>query len=143
MYGPCRDWEQREIWEALQKQGRIGDTPEEQLANAMFELNCNAVDQRYGDNQAQEFRPLDFKFKHEYLGSGYAAYDRLGEWIYQCSEGDVPESSELYKVMHRLYDSMAHSFFRDLRERKDERDLEVRRELSERITKLEAKRRKV
>src|SRR5437016_659338 len=81
LYSRNRTWEQSMVWEALQKQGRIGDTPEEQLANAMFELNCNAVDQRYGDNQAREFRSLDFQFKHKYSDSGYHVYDRLGEWI--------------------------------------------------------------
>lgn len=41
-----------------------------------------------------------------------------------------------------MYNSMAHKFFRDLRERKDEQDKEIRRELSERIAKLEAKRKR-
>lgn len=140
MFDSRRAWEQRIIWDALQKQGRIGDTPEEQLGNAMFELNCNAVDQRYGDNQAQEFRPLDYKFQNRYLGSGYAVYDNLGTWIYQCAEGDVPESSELFKAMEQIYNHMAHDFFRGLREQKEEADKRVRHELDARITALEQKR---
>ena len=141
IYGPRRDWEQRIVQEALDKQGLIGDTREEQLGNAMFELNANAVEQRYGDGQAKEFRDLDYKFKHDYVGSGYQAYDLLGEWIYQCSEGNVPESSELYKVMDRIYNSMAHNFFRDLRDRKEERETEIRKELRERIEALERRKR--
>jgi hypothetical protein len=113
-----RTWERSEIESALAAQGTIGETFEEKLGNAMFELNCNAVDQRYGDNQAKEFRELDYSYSPAYVGSGYQAYDRLGEWLYQCAEGDVPESSALYKAMQRIYDNLAHKFFRDLRERR-------------------------
>ena len=137
--GPHRQWERRTVEEALDKQGKIGETFHEQLGNAMFELNCNAVDQRYGDNQAQEFRPLDYKYKALYSGSNYHTYDQLGSWIYQCSEGDVPESSELFKALNLVYNNMAHTFFRDLRERKEERENEDRRELRLRIEALEAK----
>lgn len=136
---PRRDaWERRQIEEALEQIGTIGDTFEEKLGNSMFELNCNAVDQRYGDNQAQEFRTLDYKFKPEYHAGGYGVYDRLGTWLYQCSEGDVPESSVLFKAMQTLYANLAHTFFRDMRERKEERENDERRELRLRIEKLES-----
>lgn len=117
-----REWERRQIIEAFESMGTIGNTFEEQLGNAMFELNCNAVEQRYGYGQAKEFRDLDYTYKPEYLGSAYAVYDRFGEWRYQCSEGDVPESSALYKAIENIYNNMAHSFFRDLRERKEEKE---------------------
>lgn len=136
--GPRQQWERRQVEEALEKQGTIGDSFAEKLGNAMFELNCNAVEQRYGEGQAKEFRPLDYEFKNNYLGSNYAVYDRLGEWHYQCCEGDVPESSELYKALERIYNNMAHTFFRDMRERKQERENEEHRELVQRIAALEA-----
>jgi hypothetical protein len=137
---PRHEWERRQVEESLTKQGTIGDRFEEKLGNAMFELNCNAVEQRYGDGQAKEFRDLDYHWKANYHASGYAVYDRLGEYLYQCSEGDVPESSELYKALQRIYDGLAHKFFRDMRDRKDEQDTEVRRELRQRIEALEKKR---
>jgi hypothetical protein len=137
---PRHEWERRQVEEALTKQGTIGDRFEEQLGNAMFELNCNAVEQRYGDGQAKEFRDLDYRWQANYHASGYGVYDRLGEYLYQCSEGDVPESSELYKALDRVYNSLAHKFFRDMRDRKEEQDSEVRRELRLRIEKLEQKR---
>lgn len=136
--GPNRQWERRIVEEALTQQGSIGATFEEKLANAMFELNCNAVEQRYGDGQAKEFRDLDFTFKREYVSSGYQVYDLLGEWTYQCSEGDVPENSKLFQAIDQIYNSMAHNFFRDLRDRKVEQDNADRRELEARIAKLEA-----
>ncbi len=112
---PRHQWERNRVEEALAKQGTIGATFEEKLGNAMFELNCNAVEQRYGDGQAKEFRDLDYTWKANYNASGYSVYDRLGEYIYQCSEGDVPESSELFKALHLVYDNLAHTFFRELR----------------------------
>lgn len=132
-----QQWERNRIEEALAQQGCIGDTFEEKLGNAMFELNCNAVDQRYGDGQAKEFRELNYAFAAKYTGSAYAVYDRIGEWIYQCSEGDVPENSKLFQAVELVYNNMAHTFFRGLRESKDETDKQERRELSARIAALE------
>ena len=136
--GPRHTWERRQIEEALEQQGTIGDTFEEKLGNAMFELNCNAVEQRYGDGQAKEFRPLDYAWNPNYNVSGYTVYDRFGEYIYQCSEGDVPENSKLFRALERVYCQMAHDFFRDLRERKQESERSDYRECCERIAKLEA-----
>lgn len=133
---PHHTWERTQVEEALNEQGTIGETFEERLGNAMFELNCNAVDQRYGDNQAQEFRSLDYKYQPNYHVSGYGAYDRLGEWRYQCTEGNVPDGP-LYKALDNVYNHMAHTFFRDLRETKEERENDERRELRLRIEKLE------
>jgi hypothetical protein len=132
-----RQWEQEHIQKALREQGTIGDTFQEKLGNAMFELNCNAVEQRYGDNQAQEFRTLDYSYKPFIHYSGYSVYDRFREWLYQCSEGDIPESSRLYKAIRDVYDQMAHSFFRDLRDRKEGEETAMRRELRQRIEQLE------
>lgn len=131
-----RTWERHQIEEALRKQGVIGETFEQQLGNAMFELNCNAVEQRYGDGQAKEFRELNYAYHAEYLGSAYAVYDQLGTWLYQCSEGDVPESSELYQAMQRLYAHMAHTFFRDLRDHREHEDADIRRDLQQQINEL-------
>lgn len=118
LHDPRREYEAGCVREALERQGCIGDTWAEKLGNAMFELNCNAVDARYGDNQAKEFRPLDYQFKRTISGSGYDVYDGLGTWLYQCAEGDIPENNVLYKALDRIYNNMAHKFFRDLRERK-------------------------
>src|SRR6266403_2073261 len=130
---PRHQWERTRVEEALAKQGTIGDSFEEKLGNAMFELNCNAVEQRYGDGQAKEFRDLDYCFKANYHASGYGVYERLGEYIYQCSEGDVPESSELFKALDLVYNTLAHTFFRELRDR----DNSERNELLRRIETLE------
>lgn len=77
----------------------------ERLAKDLFVLNIDGVNARYGENQAQEFRPLDFTFV-----DGVSSPKRLNIvqcvkslrcLIYQCSEGDVPQR-DLYKAMEQV-----------------------------------------
>lgn len=94
------------------------------LGKAMFELNCTAVEQRYGDKSASDFRPLNYRYiDQESLGGGLIimgtpvtsvqAYKSLACWDYQCSEGDVPDTP-LYKAMARVACEMAHIIVRSL-----------------------------
>lgn len=75
-------------------------TPEgqQQLGWAMFKLNIRAVNQRYEDGQADQFRPLDYKYHIIGDYSLPAMIKSLACWLYQVSEGDCPESA-LYKFM--------------------------------------------
>ena len=68
---------------------------------AMFDLNCEAVDQRYGPGQAEKFRPLDYKFQYLPHANNFQALKSLRCWLYQCSEGNVPET-ELYKAFDEI-----------------------------------------
>jgi hypothetical protein len=80
------------------------------LGVAMFQLNCNAVDQRYGAGQAKEFRDLNYLYtRTPSLITPIQAYKSLGCWLYQCAEGTVPESSLLYMAMERVHAEMAHN----------------------------------
>jgi hypothetical protein len=79
----------------------------EALGQAMFALNCNAVEQRYGDGEAKAFRDLDYKFALNIMASRFSAYKCLKCWLYQCSEGDVPDTSLLYAAMNRVKGEMA------------------------------------
>jgi len=85
------------------------NTPEdrERLASAMFALNVEAVNQRYGPDQAQRFRPLDFHYSEGIPTTPVATLKLLGCWFYQCSEGDVPET-ELYQLMYQVERSIAY-----------------------------------
>src|ERR1700732_4899161 len=56
----------------------------ERLGVSMFTLNCDAVDSRYGSNQAQEFRPLNYSFTYE-QASEIQVLKSLQCWLYQCS----------------------------------------------------------
>jgi len=73
----------------------------EQLADAMFNLNIEAVEQRYGKGQAKEFRPLDFQYHPIIPGPAVKVFKALEEWNYQCSEGNIP-ATDLYKLMDRI-----------------------------------------
>ena len=73
-------------------------TDRERLANDMFALNVRAVNGRYGEGQAAEFRPLDFQYMAAIPPQTIGAYKALDCLLYQCSERDVP-NSDLYKML--------------------------------------------
>lgn len=85
------------------------------LAQDLFKLNCNAVNQRYGEGQAKEFRSLVFNFKTISLVNPLQVYKSLGCLIYQCSEGNIPETN-LYKMLEEIQDTLARSIINRLPE---------------------------
>lgn len=79
---------------------------EKEFAESMFQLNIKAIEQRYGEGQAKEFRPLDFEYKFNLPVSDIITLKALKCLLYQCSEGDVPET-QLFKDLESLeYDIM-------------------------------------
>ena len=84
-------------------------TPEgcAELGTAMFDLNCNAVNQRYEPDAAAQFRELDYEYRLVPFSRAMQVYKSLGCWLYQCSEGDVPETSLLYSAMQRVKADLA------------------------------------
>lgn len=79
------------------------------LAQAMFELNCRAVDQRYAKGLARsEFHPEPFEFRLIFGASPIEIVKALRCWRYQCSEGDIPEHP-LYKFMDGIIASMCET----------------------------------
>lgn len=77
------------------------------LGDDMFKLNCQAVDERYGEGEAKGFRELNYKYMFNmYASNKTYAYKALGCWLYQCSEGNVPEST-LYKLMESIQNRIA------------------------------------
>jgi hypothetical protein len=87
----------------------IKDDPEAlpRLTTEMFALNVDAVNQRYSDKAAEQFRPLDFAYEMDLSARGAVhALKLLQCWHYQCSEGDVPETP-LYQLMGRVIGEIA------------------------------------
>lgn len=78
------------------------DTGKKKLADDMFSLNVKGVDARYGEGEANHFRPLNFAYRLEPHFSTITAYKSLGCWLYQCQEGDIAEESALYKLMSQV-----------------------------------------
>lgn len=91
----------------LAKMGYNLAVPEdcEKLANLMFDLNVAAVNARYGEGEAEKFRPLDFKYRLAYLESQMQAIKALETWLYQCLEKDV-HFHRLYAAMEQIRDML-------------------------------------
>lgn len=81
-------------------------TGTDKLAQAMFKLNEEAIGARYGEGEAAKFRPLDFKFKLESVET-HQVLKSLECWLYQCTEGNIPSESKLYKIMQELANKIA------------------------------------
>jgi hypothetical protein len=65
----------------------------DRLGYAMFQLNVIAVDARYGSDEAKKFRPLDYQYEVTKSVPMVQALKSLQCWLYQCNEGDVPETA--------------------------------------------------
>jgi hypothetical protein len=66
---------------------------EEKLGLAMFQLNIEAVDVRYGDGEAAKFRKLDYRYQETVPVPLMQVLKSLQCWLYQCNEGDVPQTA--------------------------------------------------
>ena len=89
------------------------DGAAERLANDMFNLNVAGVNARYGPNEAEKFRPLDFQFSPSVkwgdsaVANACRALKALHCWQYQCSEGDIPETP-LFKMFDEVDSAICH-----------------------------------
>jgi len=94
----------------------------EELGRAMFALNCRAVDARYGEGESQSFRDdMQYKYSTVLPPTCIQAYASLRCWLYQCSEGDVPDTSTLYATMERVSDQLAHHIVQSSKDFKNTR----------------------
>lgn len=86
------------------------------LAGAMFKLNCQAIEERYGSGEVEKFRPIDFKYEPVLINSAVQAYKSLSCWLYQCSEGDIPRESPLFRIMDQIKSDLARQIVSNLKE---------------------------
>ena len=70
---------------------------EEKLGLAMFQLNIDGVEARYGKGEAVKFRKMDYHYRPTELAPLAQVLKSLQCWLYQCNEGAVPET-ELYQL---------------------------------------------
>jgi hypothetical protein len=61
---------------------------EQELGQAMFQLNVAAVHDRYGEGEAARFRDLTYSYRPAH-GSEIQVLKSLRCWLYQCTEGQV------------------------------------------------------
>ena len=104
------DWLAREYTVDL-----TSDNWDEKLAKAMFQLNCDGVNARYGEDEAEKFRPLNFTYKPEGNTFRVQVLKSLQCWMYQCNEGDVPQT-KLYQFFEEVENYLALKIVMDLPE---------------------------
>ena len=103
------EWLRQLFYEVISREGDFGFT----VGKALFDLNVNAVEQHYGKGEAEKFRKLDYAYRAEKT-SLVQVYDAVKELMYQCCEGDLPET-ELYKLLVATKAAVADQIIRDNR----------------------------
>lgn len=82
-----------------------------ELGQAMLDLNRRAVDYRYSEsNEASVLVPATVPVTR------IQALKSLRCWLYQCSEGNIPEEEELFKIMESYSGALAYAIVRTLPE---------------------------
>ena len=83
----------------------FGKTGQQSLARDMAKMNLDALESRYpdADHQATAIR---FVEDNEWINKPFQAFKSLGCFLYQCSEGNVPEHA-LYKKLRELEGDLA------------------------------------
>jgi len=76
----------------------------DELANALLEMNVDAVNQRYGEKGKAEM--LDFEKVEAGRQTRVETLKTLSCYLYQCREGDVPERP-LFRELERLRGNLA------------------------------------
>jgi hypothetical protein len=69
----------------------------EKLGQAMFLLNFDGVESRYGKGEAKTFRQLNYQYQYTQEVPLVQVLKSLQCWLYQCLEGNVPDT-KLYKL---------------------------------------------
>jgi hypothetical protein len=78
------------------------------FAYALFAMNLAAVTHRYGPDEARRQHPLDYHSRPELPGGDLRVYESLCCLLYQCAEGDIPQS-KLFQAATAIRLKIAHS----------------------------------
>ena len=84
------------------------------LAKQLFNLNRASINQRYGMGEDKKFREMDYEYKRHTVDK-VTAFKALQCLIYQCSEGNVPET-RLYKSLEKKEQKLAYEIVTNLPE---------------------------
>lgn len=86
----------------------------EKLGKEMFNLNVKSVEERYGEGEAKEFRPLDYSFQYESC-SKMQVLKSLNCWSYQSCEGTCVDDP-LYLLMGKVANGIMQSIINEMPE---------------------------
>ena len=84
----------------------------DRLIKEMAMLNQMGVNERYDKQDIEN----NISFKDEFAPKPVQAYKWLSCFIYQCSEGDIPETSQLYKTLDEIKSYLAECIVGNLPE---------------------------
>jgi len=84
----------------------------ERLGCEMHLLNIASVRARYKNADAEEMIPPMYKHRHA-APSPVWALKSLDCWLYQCSEGKIPETSALYRAFKEVSSAIAEEITRN------------------------------
>lgn len=85
----------------------------EMLAHELYNLNYMAVNDRYSENS--EHMTTTFTYQPVLMESKYQAIKSMDCWLYQCSEGEIPQN-ELFKAIEKVRDSLCHKIIQRSKE---------------------------
>lgn len=100
-----RAWNQLRAGDYLFDTIKVRDkTDLQKLATALYELNHRAVDARYNEHNPREF------YRFQYITGIEPAFGikQIQCLLYQCSEGDVPETG-LFRALEKIAGEMCFS----------------------------------
>lgn len=83
------------------------------LGRSMLALNVEAVNARYGERGVKITPPHNGYMYRDSPCSLVEGYKALQCWLYQCSEGNVPETP-LFKLMDSVSNDIAHLIVAEL-----------------------------
>ena len=95
-----------------QELSELGITTAKNLGEAMFKLNINSLNQRYGS--AKGFGYLTYAYKEELDINQFQILKSLHCFLYQACEGDIPDTNKLYKLLNELSHSLAFGIVQNM-----------------------------
>jgi len=108
-------WKNKEIYfeHILEKKGIVEEKDFESLAEKLLIMNIKAVDCRYG-TESDAGLIADYKW-NDSLKNIYQTLKSIHCLLYQCSEGDVPET-ELFKFLMEIQHAIESKIINELPE---------------------------
>lgn len=96
----------------------LKDMTQEEMGNAIFDLNLAGVEARYDDDGGGltvTETGVERAYKYQCTGSPRKVQflSSLRCLLYQCAEGDIPETNELYKQLDYYSLELAYDIVRD------------------------------
>jgi hypothetical protein len=94
----------------------------ETVGKAMFQLNIDGVNDRYGDGEAKKFRTLNYTFIPAQPTTIYNLSTKIQVlmsmqcWLYQCSEGEVVKQPLYQFFQNEVEPHLMSSIINDLPE---------------------------